>query len=222
MRNKIVTVKYGEKYSYKHVNNLYNMACKHCKSQFEFICITDDNNNLYNNIKTILINKDFDLESYWWKLCIFDDVFDSQDSIVFLDLDTFIQNSIDNLFTLALDNKITLPFNEDAPFNFYHDTNPLLKVSYINSSIMIFKGGQHKDVLIDFLKDVDANIVEFFGLDRFLSHRHFNRLNKLNADEYYYLHSSDSNKINFDKPVCLMKGYHVDLPVYKKMEEYFL
>jgi hypothetical protein len=92
----ICTLKYGTKYSFENVNNLYNSIKKDCK-EFKFHCLTDDETNLDPNINIIKIKDDLSFYGYFNKLRFYDNKFINAkdgDEIIILDIDqSFIGNS---------------------------------------------------------------------------------------------------------------------------------
>ena len=92
----ICTLKYGTKYSFKNVNNLYNSIKNDCK-EFKFHCLTDDKTGLHPDINVIKFEKDFYDFIHWNKLRFYDGNFINAtlgDEIVILDIDQeFIGNA---------------------------------------------------------------------------------------------------------------------------------
>ena len=43
-------MKWGDRYNYNYVNNLYNSINKHTKKQTQLICFTDDCNKINNSV----------------------------------------------------------------------------------------------------------------------------------------------------------------------------
>ena len=92
----VVCLKYGDKYSAEYVNKLYNMVQRHLSLDHEFYCITENSAGLDPNIKLLPldINPDIDI-GWWYKINLFDPKFPLKGTILFLDLDIVIFNSID-------------------------------------------------------------------------------------------------------------------------------
>ena len=92
----ICTLKYGNKYSYKNVNNLYTSISNHCHN-FKFHCLTDDSSDLNENINVITIKENLNELIHWNKLRFYDGEFISAnygDEIIIMDIDQmFIGNS---------------------------------------------------------------------------------------------------------------------------------
>ena len=53
-----LTIKWGDKYSAKYVNNLYNMVKKNYTKDFRFSCYTDDKEGIDAGIEVVPIPDD--------------------------------------------------------------------------------------------------------------------------------------------------------------------
>jgi len=94
----IVCVKWGDAYSPKYVNNLYNMIRLNTTKQFNFYCFTENPKDLYQEIK--IIDLPSDLTGWWGKLYMFKKgLFNEGERIVFFDLDTIIVDNIDDILS---------------------------------------------------------------------------------------------------------------------------
>ena len=94
----IYTVKWGSKYSAKHVNKIYE-ACQESISQdFHFYCLTENPKGLNDWITVLPFPKGNKLEKWWNKMYLFDDnVVRQKGENLFLDLDVIIQKNIDDI-----------------------------------------------------------------------------------------------------------------------------
>jgi len=181
----IVCVKYGTKYDHTYPNRLYQMVKYNCSFPFIFYCMTDNTDYLNPYIETININKSYDLDSYWWKLTIFDNIYAFDAPTIFFDLDVILQNNIDYFFTELYDpEKITIPFIGAYPreLDAYPDSP-----TEVNSSIMIFKPSKMISVKEDFLDDVDFNIIKYRGVCRYLWANHQDKFKFLDWGKDYYM-----------------------------------
>ena len=69
----IYTVKWGSKYSAKHVNKIYE-ACQESISQdFHFYCLTENPKGLNDWITVLPFPKGNKLEKWWNKMYLFDE-----------------------------------------------------------------------------------------------------------------------------------------------------
>jgi hypothetical protein len=157
--NNIISVKWGTKYSSTDVNNLYKMVQKNLSVPFTFYCLTDDPSNLNSDIKPIQITED--LDGVWNKLYMFQ-YFTSGTNLYF-DLDTIIQNNIDNILDLVSD-KVTMvkcywkDIKADKP-----QWIPTLR----NSSVLLWND-DHSYIWKLFNEDPELNMVKYIGLDRWM------------------------------------------------------
>ena len=103
----IYTVKWGTKYSSKHVNKIYQQCKKHASSYFKFYCLTEDPKGLHKDIETILFPKGNYYEKWWNKLYLFDEnVVTQKGEKLFLDLDVIVQSNLDAFIQYACQDKI--------------------------------------------------------------------------------------------------------------------
>ena len=99
MKN-VVCIKWGEKYSAEYVNRLYGMVQRQLSLPHRFVCLTEDSTGIDSVIETLPLIRT-DLKHSYTKLQLFlNPLHDIQGQILFLDLDTVILNSIDDLFLL--------------------------------------------------------------------------------------------------------------------------
>jgi hypothetical protein len=168
----VVCVKWGDKYTSEHVNRLHYMVSKNLTIPFNFICFTDNSAGL--NCKTVPIEH-YDLEGVWNKLLLFKR--GMLDGVcLYLDLDVIIQNNIDLLFN-SLSNKLTLIKCYWAEQKI-HDTSSLDRrqrhMTNINSSVMLWHSDNVSNIWDHFWKDCDWYMINYLGIDRFLTHEQFN------------------------------------------------
>jgi hypothetical protein len=81
----------GDKYGVEYVTRLRNMVRRHLPLEHRFICITDRENDLPDDIETVATDK----KKWWGKIDVFKH---NQNRRLFLDLDTVI---VDDLTPLA-------------------------------------------------------------------------------------------------------------------------
>ena len=94
----ILTLKYGSKYTAGDVNRIYDAT----DGKYNYVCVTDDNTELYEDIYTIPIDKE--VEGHWEKVKLFN--LHTYGKILYLDLDVRIQHDIDHLFDYCQDNPV--------------------------------------------------------------------------------------------------------------------
>lgn len=163
----VVCVKYGTKYNSSHVNRLYRMVEKNLSLPFSFYCMTDDSENINKQIKIIPLNLDLELESFWYKVTMFDNsIYGNNDLTLYLDLDTIIQNPIDDLF-----NDPSLPLRIVYTGSIKVEDESTLFGKWqgnVNSSIMLFRPSRVQHISEHFLEDPDFYILEYQGVCRYL------------------------------------------------------
>ncbi len=100
----IICMKWGKRYNFNYVNNLYEAIQKHTTKPTKLICFTDDSRKISNNIlcrplPKINIPKEIS-KTPWRKLSIWQyPLLDLDGDILFLDLDLVITNNLDKFFT---------------------------------------------------------------------------------------------------------------------------
>lgn len=162
----IVCVKYGQKYRSEHVNNLYKMVEKNLSLPFTFYCFTDDPSGLRSEIQVTQLDKELYLESYWWKLCLFDpkNYRDPNLPTLYFDIDTIIHKSIDHFLDSYQENKLRICYVNSPP----KELKKAKHKTKVNSSLMLFNPSFMKFIFDHFIEDPDYYIMEFFGVCRYI------------------------------------------------------
>ena len=68
----IYTVKWGEKYTALHVNQLFESCKQHISVEFTFHCLTENPKDLHKDIVVIAFPGGNDLVKWWNKMYLFD------------------------------------------------------------------------------------------------------------------------------------------------------
>jgi hypothetical protein len=89
----VCCVKAGDKYDSDYVNTLYLMTKRYLTIPFDFICLTENSQNLLKQIKVINL-EDRSIKGWWNKCLLFKPDFLSG-SCLYLDLDIIILKNID-------------------------------------------------------------------------------------------------------------------------------
>lgn len=175
----ISCVKWGDKYSHTHVNRLYKMVCKNFKHKFDFVCYTDNDKDIDPGIKVIPLNTKYRLETWWWKLCLFEKPTDKVN--IFFDLDVVIQKDFSHFVDYATQDKLCMiksywkPYMSEVESEYDVD---------INSSIMIWKGDL-THIWNQFINDAEYYLFKYQGIDRYLYYDHPHTLTFLKKGEVY-------------------------------------
>ena len=218
----IVCVCVGDKYNKEHVNRLYRMVERNCSLPFSFYCISDKQ----QDCNTIFIDKNLDLESYWWKICLFN--LDWDIPTLYLDLDVVIQNNFDDIFSRIGDTLLTIKGEDIGEYYPYDGKFTVLTIppAVINTSIIGFIPSKHFYLYELFLRDVDNNIIFYFGLDRFLF-ENYDKFSFLEyGKDYYHRNKGYSgqliNNLNYNPSakICILSQCSEEH--YEGLEKYFL
>ena len=169
----IVCVKVGTKYKSNDVNRLYRMVDLNMELPFNFYCFTDDEEGLLLPIKKKRVY-DLSLDSYWWKMTIFDkNMWDNNEPTLYLDLDVIIQNDITQLFGLVNSELLRIGYIGTDDLITKHENELGLKyISEVNSSVMLFHPQDMHFIYKKFIKDATYNMEEYYGMDRYLTAIH--------------------------------------------------
>jgi len=213
----IICLKWGDKFNHEHVNRLYKMVQKNYKDDFNFICYTENKSQINNDIEIRPLNLDHDLENWWWKLTLFENI--TEKPSMFLDLDIVIQNDITHFKNYCHNDKICAikawwkPHVRDAK-----PTPPGYNMD-LNSSILIWKGDL-TNVWKEFYDESDYLMLKYNGIDSYLYFHqqdklHFlsrgevySRLYGINETNYHRAGSSDEPRFkDYSYPVCIFNGW---------------
>ena len=168
----IIFVKWGDKYSHKHVNKLCD-SLDHLN--FPFYCYTDDPEGIDKDVRIIPIPKKPALKKWWNKLAMFSKDFPLSGPTLFFDLDVDVVDNLDKFVSYIdwgvltvvgawhkMDNEVfTRPQNYDVTMHSsvmtWNADNP-----YIHKIWDHFNTGQ-----------MDYYLRKYKGIDRFIVHEDF-------------------------------------------------
>lgn len=103
----VLCMKWGTLYTAEYVNVLHNACKRHISTDFRFVCLTDDDAGFQAGIESYPIpNIGLEEPHYyhgaWPKISVFcDDLYGLQGRALFIDLDTVIWGSLDELFNVS-------------------------------------------------------------------------------------------------------------------------
>jgi len=157
----ILCMKWGTKYGPEYVNRLYAMVRRQLAGDFRFVCLTDDDRGVRQEVTCLpiptLALPDGSPERGWKKLTTFAaDLHGLRGTALFLDLDVVIVDRIDPFFEYP------------GEFLIIHDWKRPWRVTG-NSSVYRFQLGAHPEVLDEFRGNVDAARARFRNEQAFLS-----------------------------------------------------
>ena len=137
----ILCMKWGTKYSADYVNRLYSMVARNMHRPFRFVCLTEDNVGLGENVDSFpLPALSVNLggpERGWNKLAVFaEKLYDLKGLVLCLDLDLIITGPLDDLF--------------DYPGEVIIIRDWIKKDGTGNSSVYRFEIGAHPEILAQF------------------------------------------------------------------------
>ena len=152
--NYVVCLKYGDKYSADYVNKLYNGVKRNLTIPFEFVCYTEDAQDINPAIRVEALPLMSGVSGWWYKPLFFNPKLVLQGTLLFLDLDMIIFKNIDYLFTY-----------EPTKFCIIRDFNRHIIRNYnkFNSSVFRLTTGMHCHVYSDFIKNPNLPMGRYHG-----------------------------------------------------------
>jgi len=156
----IICLKYGDKYGPEYVNHLYNMTHRFCSLPFRFVCFTENTQGISKNIevKPLLLCNQSNITGWWHKLSFFQKkIYDLEGTVLFLDLDLVITNTIDKFFEL-----------EGEFLAIWDWMHGYTKNTY-NSSVMRWQVGEQTHVWDKFQKNPRKIMDKYPGDQEFIS-----------------------------------------------------
>jgi hypothetical protein len=154
----IICMKWGTLYGPEYVNVLYNACRENIEGDFKFVCLTDDDTGIQDQVMCHPI-PDLGLSEANWKkggwpkLAVFkEDFFGLTGTALFIDLDMVITGPLDAFFEHKPGKIVTV--DNGRNWKFGGDSEPR------EAGTMIFKFDlqKHSDILTTFLGDVDGAV----------------------------------------------------------------
>jgi len=143
MRN-VICMKWGTKYGPEYVNKLYAMVRRNLSGPVRFVCLTDDPSGVVEGVEcrpipTLKVSSEKYDRAGWRKLAIFSpELSDIEGTVLFLDVDLVIVDSID-------------PFFDHAPGEFCIIENWTQRGRNVgNSSVFRYEAGRYGYILEDY------------------------------------------------------------------------
>ena len=159
------------KYTYEDVVRLYLSCSKYIKVPFRFVCLTDHNWNR-EPIETIQVGE-YELDTWWNKLLIFDPQFSKNNTSLYFDLDTKITTDITYMIDELDDDHLFVvdtPWKDQEYFNQTSSrVNTKAFLEYGNTSVMGWKNKSHGYLLGILMSDIFKHTAEHYGDDTFIN-----------------------------------------------------
>lgn len=162
----ILCMKWGTKYDVSYVNKLHSMVSRNLSLPFRFICLTDDDEGLNQDIESFPIPEvQADLEDSpgrkrvqaWKKLLTFSPrLYDVEGTCLFLDVDIVLLDNIDCFFELEGEFFIIRDWIE-------------AESGEGNSSVYRFEAGELSKVLGDFIENRDQIVEQYHNEQAYLT-----------------------------------------------------
>ena len=164
VKKSIVTIKWGSEFTSEHVNILLRAAKDNSSTDFQFVCLTDDDNGLDDEVITLPIplgglSEMPKSEGAWPKICLFHPSLSKYlKQVLFLDIDTIICGNIDPFFD---DPKDTLwMLSCGLRWRNFDNTFPTQPAT----GMMSYNVGCHRNIFENFARDTESaynnNVVE--------------------------------------------------------------
>ena len=139
----VLCVRFGTKYGREYVERLRNMAARHIKVPYEFVCLTDDINPI-EGVRSIVQPLAGYHRLWWHKVHMFDAGLPLSGRILYFDLDIIICADVEKLIRGSGNKFLGI---RDFNRKFHPGWNIL------NSSVMSWMHGQHSYIFEDFKRD---------------------------------------------------------------------
>lgn len=135
-KNYVVCLKWGNKYSSEYVNKLYNMVKRNCTIDYEFVCFTDNGQDIDKHIKIESLPK-LPVAGWWYKPYFFSNKLPISGTLLYLDLDIVVFQNIDKFFS----------YKKEKDFVIIRDFNRINRSNWdrINSSVFRLRIGSKYD-----------------------------------------------------------------------------
>lgn len=153
MTNYVVCLKWGTKYSPEYVNRLHSMVERNITLPYTFVCFTDTVKGISENIQTHKL-PDIGVPGWWNKLWFLSSEFPLNGTVLFLDLDVVVFESLDKFFEY-----------NPGEFCIIRDFTRQQIASWrrMNSSVFRFESHQHADVYDRFIKNKHSFTTRYQG-----------------------------------------------------------
>jgi hypothetical protein len=152
----IVCLKFGTLYGPEYVNKLYNGVKRNTTIPFKFHCFTENSTDINPNIVIHDLPHNLPGHGWWQKLYMFSKDVELDGRVFFLDLDTLITGSLDDIlqckdeFVVLHDFFRILYPNKKDRFGLGKDA--------VGSAVMLWTAGQHTQIWDTFIENPVAAV----------------------------------------------------------------
>jgi hypothetical protein len=195
MVNRIVYLRWGERYTQDHVDALHEQVKANCSVPFEFHTfdchvgqafdqleqcqikhfrgIGDPESSITENPLSPMVREDEGGMAHFRKYIMFmrDQSCDPEDKILYLDLDTIIKGDLAYFFDLDMSKPWIFRSWQFNAQMMWKRLYPLRSCPYFNSSVMLWKPNQCRKVFDELMRAPDIAIHNYGVNDNWLFHR---------------------------------------------------
>jgi len=162
------------KYNIKFVKAINESCKKFLNGPFIHYCLTDVPEEFVNTDIIPIDVRQYDLEGWWFKFLFFKPGFcEPGAKCIFFDLDAKILKPLTPM--LRFNDKLMLAQNPTKVIYKRLVNDSIRKKSIgryytiLNSSVMMWKGGDHYELYEKFMKDPEKYMIDYYGNDEFIT-----------------------------------------------------
>lgn len=192
------------KYNINFVKAIHSSFKANMKFPFEHTCITDNISQFKGeNFCNLIDISHHNLPTFWNKLLFFknDEICKKDQKCIFFDLDAKILNDVTPM--LQHDNYLTLGLNPSKLNDIYiskaiNTPEHGRHLTIVNSSCMMWIGGQHQNLWDTFNADRENNILYYYGNDEFITFNYGSNYRLIDS-KWIFWHGSEKTAIYSNK-----------------------
>jgi hypothetical protein len=179
------------KYNIKFVKAINESCKKFLNEPFIHYCLTDQPEKFINTDIIPIDVRPYDLEGWWFKFLFFKPNFcEIGAKCIFFDLDSKILKPLEPM--LQFNDKLILAHNPTKIIYNSLVNKSIRKKSLgryytvLNSSVMMWIGGNHYDLYEKFMTDPDKYMIEYYGNDEFITYEYPDGYDLIDAKWIYH------------------------------------
>ena len=196
-KNKIVYLRWGERYTQEHVAQLFDKVNQNCSVDFDFVTMDfvhngpdfdelkkaqhwlfrgtqDPESSVTDNPNQRFMREDAGGMAHWRKYLMFNrdvEQFDKNDTLLYLDLDTLITGDLAYFFDLDMRKPYIARSWQFEIGNKWRMLYNLRSCPYFNSSVLVWKPGQCLPVYDEMMRQYWHTMYTYGSNDNWLFHR---------------------------------------------------